>query len=106
MQGKPGFVQTTKCLITEYNGIVGTRNRLNGFGLATYHKLPTDILPILSHKDGLLIGRLWQLAHIQRDESGSVHLTKALSMVRLKSGFFGAHITNVSKIALINNYTE
>ena len=101
-------VNTKQCLPIHVNGVWGTKNRLNNFGLATYHRLPTGILPILSHKDGLLVERLWQMAHIQRDETGSVHLTKALTMVRLKSGFFGAHITNISKIAtaMIRNCTE
>ena len=92
-------VNTKQCLPIQVNGVWGTKNRLNNFGLATYHRLPTGILPIVSHKDELLVHKFWKEAHIKKDETGSVHLTKALTMVRLKSGFFGAHITNISKVA-------
>jgi hypothetical protein len=77
-------------------------------GIVSYHKVPTSILPIISHKDGVLIATLWQFAHVRKDETGSVHMTKALTMMQLKSGLYRCHIKKVSKVAtnLLNNCVE
>jgi hypothetical protein len=88
-----------QCLPITLRGVLGTKNRLNSWGLATYHKIPTGVLPLISHHDKLLCNRLWSQAHISKDESGSFHLTKSLTMLRLKTGFYGCHLTNVSKFA-------
>ena len=78
-----------------YKGVLGSRNRLNKMKIALYHRLPTIILPIISSKDVELIRVLFANAHIEKQ---GVHLNKGLTIMKLRTGFYGCHIPNMSKI--------
>ena len=84
-----------------YRGIhlIGSKNRLNLYSLVKYHELPIGVLPIISNRDEDLLQCLLTLAHIDRSagEPAEAHLSKVLTLQRLRTGFYGAIITQASK---------
>ena len=81
-------------LLTKVRGVLGTRNRMSLTQLVTYHKLPASILPTVSSEDSLLVGMLFLEGHV----ANGTHLDKSLTMLRMRSGFYGVHIPAMGKI--------
>ena len=87
-----------QCLPVTYRGITGTVNRLNKYQLTAYHQVPMPILPIVSGDDSTLCTMLFWQAHVVTDVTGTVHLSRALTISNLRCGFYGTHITNAAKL--------
>ena len=82
-------------LLTKVRGVLGTRNRMSPTQLVTYHKIPASMLPAVSSNDNLLIGMLFLVADVTLH---GTHLDKNLTMVRLRSGFYGVHVPSMGKV--------
>ena len=91
--------------IFSFRGIslTGSKNRLNPFSLVRYHEIPVGHLPFISNRDEDLMKLLLTLAHVDKslNEPSEAHLSKVLTMQRLRTGFYGAVITQVGKLVTI-----
>ena len=76
-------------------GVLGTRNRLGKIKIVLYHKLPTSVLPLVSGKDTELIKMLFWEAHV---DGVDLHLNKNLTVLQIRTGFYGCHILAMSKM--------
>ena len=85
-----------------YRGIscIGSKNRLGPFSLVRYHGVPVAYLPIVSNKDEDLTTLLLNLAHVDKSQTdpAEAHLSKFLTMQRLRTGFHACIITQVGKL--------
>ena len=74
---------------------IGSKNRLGPFSLVRYHGVPVPYLPIVSNKDEELTKLLLNLAHVDKSQTdpAEAHLSKVLTMQRLRTGFYGCCIT-------------
>ena len=90
----------------EKYGLILTMNRLDSYTHVKYFR--NGALPLLGSDDTQLIENLFWHSHVVKDMDGSIHLTKALTLLKMKSGKFGVHLPAMSKIVrrLINNCTE
>ena len=88
--------------IFSFRGIslTGSKNRLNLFSLVRYHEIPVGFLQIISNRDEDLLKLLLTLAHVDKSasEPSEAHLSKVLTLQRLRTGFYGAVITQVGKV--------
>ena len=94
----PENIKQLQPFIYKKTKVLGTKNRLNNYGLAKYHRNGWSFLPIVSHKDIGLVTLLVQNAHIKFIGNNPVHLTKSLTLTNLRQGVFAAVITQASRI--------
>ena len=91
-------------------GCIGSKNRLGPFSLVRYHGVPVAYLPIVSNKDEQLTTLLLNLAHVDKSHTDPMeaHLSKVLTMQRLRTGFHACIITQVGKLVskYISNCTH
>ena len=75
-----------------------------------YHGVPVAYLPIVSNKDEQLTTLLLNLAHVDKSQTdpAEAHLSKVLTMQRLRTGFHACIITQVGKLVskYISNCTH
>ena len=77
-----------------------THNRLSPYGLASFHRLPINGLPIVSNRDTALVELLIQSAHIKPGNglAGVFHFGAKMTLYRLKTGFYGVYIPDSSRM--------
>lgn len=98
----PGRVTQTQPVLRD--GLLCTTNRLNEERHTQYFGQPA--LPIISNQDLELIRLLLATAHVLKSApqpgqanthpAGVIHLSRYLTKVRMKSGFFGVHVPDLT----------
>ena len=80
----------TQLLTIKRNSLLVTQNRLTPYGFVQYHN--SGNIPVIRHQDKGLITTLFSTAHVDRDGQDSMHLSKSLTWLRMKSGRFAVHM--------------
>ena len=78
------------------NKIMVTDNRLNNYNLVKFHQ--NGALPIISHQDQKMCYALFSYAHTDRDTTGTMHVSKRLTSIRMRRGRFAVHITQQGRV--------
>ena len=73
-----------------------TDNRLNNYNLVKFHQ--SGALPIISHQDTKMCYALYSYAHTERDSTGTMHVSKRLTSIKIRRGKFAVHITQQGRV--------